>query len=153
MKQCFTSMCIALVAMFAFTTASAQSPSGQFGLGATVGDLTAAQIQYALDPAMHIGANVGLALQDGTNLLTFAPYFKFLMRGSKEFKPFFIGQFVIVSGGGATSTGLGIGAGAEYFISSDFGLFAQVTVLGVSFDPSVTRFGVLTPRIGAEWFF
>lgn len=153
MKNLLLSLAVATVALFSANTASAQSPSQALGLGVTVGDLSAVQISYALDPAIHIGTAFGLALTEGTNMITFAPYGKFLFKGSKTLKPFIQAQFLIVSGGGATNTGLGVGGGAEYFITPEFGIFGQFNVLNAGFgDNGTTSFGVLMPRLGAEWF-
>lgn len=157
MKKFFLVL-IAAVMMSGAATVSAQSPSEAFGLGASLGWYDAGgHVVYAITPAVHVGTQFGLLISDGNTNLTFAPYGKFLFSGSKELKPFVIGQFFISSSSveGSSSTGLLFGGGAEYFITPHFGLFAQIAVLRLPFSPSGSKvsFGLATPSIGAEWFF
>ena len=140
------------------TMVSAQSPSGQLGVGASIGwyDI-GGHVVYAIDPAFHVGTQFGLLISDGHTQLTFAPYGKYLFKGSKELKPFLIGQLFLTSStvSGSSTTGLTFGGGAEYFITDHFGVFAQIAVLKVPFSPSTqyVTFGIATPAIGVEWFF
>ena len=157
MKKFFLVL-VAAVMMSGAATVSAQSPSEAFGLGASLGWYNAGgHLVYAITPAVHVGTQFGLLISDGNTELTFAPYGKFLFKGTKELKPFVIGQFFISSSSveGSSSTGLLFGGGAEYFITSNFGLFAQIAVLRLPFSPSGSKvsFGLATPAIGAEWFF
>jgi len=157
---------VVAVALVAFvlamgTTMNAQSPDKQFGIGGVVGGVSAAQIQYAISPAFHLGAFLGLQIQGSTQLV-FGPYGKFIFAGSKELKPFVFANLMIssTSTGGtnsvsSTSTGLNFGAGAEYFITPNFGFWAGITVLSLPLSPSGqdVGFGILAPSIGGEWFF
>ena len=157
MKNLFLVL-IAFVMMSGAAMVSAQSPSGQVGVGASIGwhDI-GGHVVYAIDPAFHVGTQFGLLISDGNTQLTFAPYGKFLFKGSKELKPFLIGQLFISSSSvsGSSTTGLIFGGGAEYFITDRFGLFAQLAVLRIPFSPTGSKvsFGIATPAIGAEWFF
>lgn len=124
MKKVVSISIVALVMAMGTTITSAQSPDRQFGVGVTVGGMTGAQLQYAITPAVHVGAGIGLELRDGNTFLAFSPYGKFIFAGSKEFKPFLIAIFSISSmTEGTTSTSLNFGGGAEYFITPNFGLF------------------------------
>ena len=115
-----------------------------------------AHLAYAISPAFHIGAQLGLDLHssDGksNNGVYFAPYGKFIMSGMKDMKPYFWGAFV-VSSSTTTSTGLALGAGAEYFASRNVGVFGQFSVINIGFSPSDTHIGIVFPQVGIEWFF
>lgn len=152
--KCF---CVALFATFCVGTAFAQSPDRQMGIGVTVGSVGgAAHMCYALSPAFHLGAQFGidLASSGGTssNSIYFAPYGKFILAGTKDFKPYFFGAFAIQSGNG-TTTGLSLGAGGEYFATRNVGCYGQITVINVGFDPSYSHIGIVHPQVGIEWFF
>lgn len=156
-------LAIAFAAATMAVGASAQSPDQQFGIGATVGSINGAQVQYAISPAFHLGTMVGLSIEDGGTSFSFGPYGKFILAGSKEFKPYILGQLAIMRApstdgfGNSTSTTrtrLLAGAGAEYFITPNFGLFATVPVLSLPFEDGATvSFGILAPTVGVEWFF
>lgn len=152
MKKLF----LVAIALFALGTAvtSAQSPSEQIGFGASLGWFDAGgHVVYAIDPAIHVGTQFGLVISDGNTNLTFAPYFKFLMKGTKEFKPYVIGQFYVTSGGSQTNTGIRAAMGGEYFVTPSFGLFAQIALLDIPFATgSKAAFGIAFPSIGFEWF-
>lgn len=145
------------------TNASAQSPDGQFGVGATISpSLSAAQLQYAITPAVHIGAGLGFGTSDGNSQFVFAPYGKFILAGTKEFKPFALAQLAVIrqsfstglSTSSTTTTSLNLGGGAEYFITPNFGVFAAIPVIAIPFnDGAEMSFGILSPTIGVEWFF
>lgn len=161
----FSVLC-ALAVMGAFTSVKAQSPDQQLGFGVSLGTSSSTgTIAYALSPGMHIGTGFGLVISsrlvNGTsvssNSLLFAPYFKALLKGSKDFVPFIMGQFSIANGSSgsvsSTSTGLGILGGAEYFASKNLGIYGSLSVLELGFDPSVTAFGIgASANIGIEWF-
>jgi len=143
------------------TSMSAQSPSQQFGIGAIIGGMNAVTAQYALSPAFHLGAGLGLELRDGNTNLQFSPYAKFIFAGSKELKPFLLGVFSIGSSSsgvtgveGTTSTALNFGGGVEYFVTPNFGIWAGVIVLNLPLSPTGSKvgFGILSPSLGAEWF-
>lgn len=156
MKKVVAIVIVALV-MTMGTTMNAQSPSGQFGVGITVGGLNGAQVQYAISPAFHVGAGLGLELRDGNTGIAFAPYGKFIFAGSKEFKPFLIAILSIASysGSSSTSTALNLGGGGEYFITPNFGLWGGIVVINIPFSPTGSKvgFGILSPTAGVEWFF
>lgn len=155
MKKLVAVTLVALV-MAMGTSMNAQSPSGQFGVGVIVGELSGAQIQYAISPAVHVGTALGLELRDGNTNLGFSPYVKFIFAGSKELKPFLLGSFQILSlaGEGSTRTALNFGGGAEYFITPNFGVWGGIVVLNLPLSPSGSKvgFGILSPAAGLEWF-
>ncbi|HCN04204.1 MAG TPA: hypothetical protein DIS79_01175 [Bacteroidetes bacterium] len=149
----------AIVSVFSASVASAQSPSEQFGFGVSAGDgMVGGHAAYAITPAFHIGTQLGLIVSDGNNQFVLAPYGKFLFSGPKELKPYLWAQFGIATGqaqgtGTGTRTGLAIGGGAEYFATPNVGIFGQIAVLDLGFgDFSYTNFGLLSPRVGIEWF-
>lgn len=160
---------LALVAIVGSAGMSAQgapqpgdSPEGQFGVGATVGSVTAAQLQYAITAAFHVGASLGLAINDGSTNFLFGPYGKLILAGSREFKPYLIGQLMINRSSrtvatvstSSTSTSLVAGAGAEYFVTHHLGIFATIPVLMLPFEDGATvSLGILSPTLGVEWFF
>jgi len=151
---------VAALTVLGTSNASAQSPSEQFGVGASIGWFgSGGHAVYAFNSSLHVGTQFGLLISDGNTNLTFAPYVKYLIGGSKTLRPFFIGQFYISSTTAnsttASSTGLRFGGGAEYFIGNDFGIFAQIAILDLPFSPtgSAVSFGIATPAIGVEWFF
>jgi len=149
----------AVVTLFGASVASAQSPSEQFGFGVSAGDgLVGGHAVYAVTPAVHIGTQLGLVLTDGNNQFVFAPYGKFLFKGPKELKPYVWAQFGIatgkmVNGISSTQTGLAFGGGAEYFATPNVGIFGQIAVLDIGFGTGgTTVFGLISPRVGIEWF-
>lgn len=152
----------AIIAALVLTVAAAnaQSPDRTFGFGVTAGQSLGGHILYAISPAIHVGTGFGLALQSSggvsSNQVYFAPYGKFLLSGTKEFKPFILGQFMISSGGSgdntSTNTGLNFGVGGEYFITPRFGIQGMFNVIQIGLSPSSTSFGLLTPAVGVEWF-
>lgn len=174
----FSVLC-ALAVMGAFTSLKAQSPDQQLGFGVSLGTgateesvlstpIGSATVAYAINPGMHIGAGFGLGISStsangisvSSNSLLFAPYFKALLKGSKDFVPFIMGQFVIASKPtesnpkeSKTSTSLNLLGGAEYFASKNLGIYGSLSVLELGFDPSVTTFGIgASANIGIEWF-
>lgn len=160
MKKVVAIAVVALVLVMG-TQLKAQSPSQQFGIGAMVGGMNAVTAQYALSPAFHLGAGLGLELRDGNSFVSFAPYAKFIFAGSKELKPFLLGIFSINSSSsgqtgveGSTSTALNFGGGVEYFVTPNFGIWAGIVVLNLPLSPSGSKvgFGILSPTVGAEWF-
>ena len=160
----FSALC-ALVVLSAFSTMKAQSPDQQMGFGVSLGTgASGATFAYAINPGLHIGTGFGLTVSSSnsvsSNTLIFAPYVKTLLKGSKDFVPFIMGQFVIASRPeetnpkvSNTSTGLGILGGAEYFASKNLGIYGSLSVLELGFDPSRTAFGIgISANIGIEWF-
>ncbi|MBS1560881.1 MAG: hypothetical protein JSS89_04690 [Bacteroidetes bacterium] len=156
------SILVIAMVLLGIGVSSAQSPDKVFGFGVTAGQSLGGHILYAITPAVHVGTGFGLALQSSngtsTNQVYFAPYGKFLLSGTKEFKPFILGQFMISSGpsgnsaSNTTSTSLNFGVGGEYFITPRFGIQGMFHVIQIGFDPSFTAFGFLTPAVGVEWF-
>ena len=160
MKVICTLFAVALIMLTGVSTSSAQSPDGQFGVGIIAGSSYGGYLAYALTPAWHIGTGVGLRVQSNNNQFYVGPYAKFLMSGTKELKPFILAQFMIMSdaavsddGTATAATSLGFAAGAEYFITPNFGLAGSITVLSLGFTPSVTTFGLMNGNLMAEWFF
>lgn len=174
----FSALC-ALVVLSAFSTMKAQSPDQQMGFGVSLGTgateesvlsapIGSGTVAYAINPGMHIGAGFGLGISSrsangisvSSNSLLFAPYFKALLKGSKDFVPFIMGQFVIASRPteinpkvSNTSTSLNVLGGAEYFASKNLGIYGSLSVLELGFDPSRTAFGIgISANIGIEWF-
>lgn len=170
----------ALIALLLLGSASAQqTPSEGFGLGATVGclnsetDILGGHVSLIPSANLHVGAQVGFAMESGDavgasrSYWLFAPYAKFLLSLRNDFSPFLIGQIVLDNGGssytytpggtGETSSSmrssLFIGGGAEYFPSSQLGVYAYLGVLDLGLSPQSTRLGLLEPRVGVEWFF
>jgi len=154
------SILVIVMVLLGVGVSNAQSPSQTFGFGVTAGQSLGGHILYAISPAIHVGTGFGLALQSqggaSSNQVYFAPYGKFLLAGSKEFKPFIIGQFMIASGGSgdntSTNTGLNFGVGGEYFITPRFGIQGMFNVIQIGLSPSSTAFGLLAPAVGIEWF-
>lgn len=152
--KCF---CVALFATFCFETAFAQSPDKQMGVGVTAGTAaSAAHMCYAISPAFHLGAQFGidLASSGGTssNSVYFAPYGKFILAGTKDFKPYFFGAFTVQSNNG-TTTSLSLGGGGEYFATKNVGVFGHVSIINIGFSPSYSHIGIVFPQVGVEWFF
>lgn len=166
------SLAIAAIAAMTFQNSSAQTPDRMFGIGVvTGGSFGAVQLAYALSPSFHIGAGLGIDLAsqsvDGgssttSNNIIFAPFARLILKGTKNFKPFFHGQFIVASGKvtiGQTSqsqtrTALDFGGGAFYFPANDIGIFGQISVINLGFgDLSTSDLGFHSGRIGAEWYF
>ncbi|MCU0330683.1 MAG: hypothetical protein MUC47_06850 [Candidatus Kapabacteria bacterium] len=164
MKTLALSLFAAAALTVGVTTASAQSPDQQFGLGVQAGSVNGANVAYALSPSIHLGATVGLAVGDVPTTIMFAPYGKFILKGTKEFKPFVLGQFYVqrmstqaVPGSpsvSSTNTGLAFHGGAEWFATPNLGIYGMVGVVDIPFyDGGQLAVGVLSPTIGVEWFF
>jgi hypothetical protein len=145
---------VALVATVCCGTAFAQTPDRQVGIGIST---SGAHVAYAISPGFHVGTQFGIDMYSSngvsSNGITFAPFAKFILAGMKDMKPYFWGAFGVQSGGGKTTTGLSLGAGAEYFASRNIGVFGHVSVINVGFDPSYTHIGIVFPQVGIEWFF
>jgi hypothetical protein len=149
--------------MMSFTatpSAMAQSPSKQFGVGINIGGNPniGGTIQYALSPAIHVGSQFGLQINSensngGENILALAPYGKFIFAGKKNFKPYVTGQLSLVNGGTRENTSLLAWAGAEYFVNKNLGIYGQLALIDVGFDPSYTAVGLGRSMVGIEWFF
>jgi hypothetical protein len=162
------SIAIAAIAAMTFQNATAQSPDRMVGLGVITGGSTGAiEVAYAISPGMHLGVGLGIALisqsvnggsSTSSNNLTFAPFGRFILKGSKDFKPFLHGQFVVFTGkagaSSVTDTGLELGGGGMYFPTSNVQIFGQINVVTVGFgDNSGTAIGIHSGRVGACWWF
>lgn len=152
MKRFLTSVATAALVALGAGSVAAQSPSEQIGFGFTAGQLTGGHVAYAMSPALHIGTGFGMQVQEGNNIVYFAPYAKLLLAGPKELKPYFKAEFELLSGGGRSSTALSVSGGGEYFVTPNVGIFGQIALVSISFDPSVTTIGLLRPSVGIEWF-
>lgn len=157
---------LATAVAMAFQTASAQSPDHMFGLGVSTGGTV--ELCYAVSPAIHIGAALGIDLSSASykggssttsNSIIFGPYGRFILQGTKSFKPYLSGQFGIVSGrveGGnsETRTGLDIGGGSFYFPTNTVAFFGQVSIVNLGFgDLSTSDIGIHSGKVGVLWFF
>lgn len=152
MKRFLATAASAVVLALGATAASAQSPSEQIGFGFTAGQASGGHVAYALSPGLHVGTGFGMQIQEGNNQVFFAPYAKFLLKGTKELKPFFMAHFEVNSGGGTSTTGLALSGGGEYFVTPNVGIYGQISLVSIQFDPSVTTIGLLRPSVGIEWF-
>ncbi len=168
MKKFTAALVVALFLVIGLSTVKAQSPDGQFGVGVALGDISGAQIQYAISPAFHIGTRFGISVMDGNTGIGLGPYVKFIFAGSKEFKPYAMAMLSFQNSSvdlgsstvSSTQTGVNLGFGGEYFITPNFGAFGGITLVNIPFekneDPLVAArkvsFGVLMPTIGVEWF-
>lgn len=149
---------VAAAAMMICSAATlfANGPKNGLGVGVNTGWYgSGGQVQYAINHDLHVGAQVGFRISDGTDI-TFAPYAKYFLGGSTV-RPYAIGQFAISSRsvGNTSTTGINLGGGAQYWISEKFGVFGQISVLELPISPSGqdVSFGILTPSIGLELFF
>lgn len=149
---------VAAAAMMICSAATlfANGPKSGLGVGVSTGWFgSGGQVQYAINHDLHVGAQVGFSISDGTDI-TFAPYAKYFLGGS-SFRPYAIGQFAISSRstGNTSTTGVNLGGGAQYWISEKFGVYGQISVLELPISPSGqdVAFGILTPSIGLELFF
>jgi hypothetical protein len=179
MKKFFPVL-VAIILAGSAGIASAQSPNEQIGVGIIVGDqYSGVQGSYAISPAIHLGVNLAFAAVtnsttvDGTTTsssstqVLFGAYGKFLFKGTKEFKPYAHGNLIYGStsqdmGNGVSESVSGLslwaGVGAEYFITSNFGAFAQIRILDLPLTRTdgaakTTVIGIGQPAIGLEWFF
>lgn len=157
---------IAVVAVFSFHGAHAQSPNEQVGVGITGGNFLGGHVAYAINPGFHIGTQFGFQVQSvnstSTTMLALAPYAKFILKGSPQFKPFGKVYFGLASGSTSvsnikvsqTKTSIGIDAGAEYFLNKNFGIYGGFNFLDLAFgDVEYTYVGIGQPFLGVEWFF
>lgn len=155
---------VVLLATFSFNAAQAQSPSEQLGVGITGGNMIGGHVAYALTPAVHIGTQFGFIIDsrndNSSNQLAFAPYGKFILAGTPQFKPFgMVGLGVrsvpaTFGSDNVTTTSLFFNAGAEYFINRNFGVYGMFTFIDIGFgDNSYTTIGLGSPYVGVEWFF
>lgn len=142
--------------------ASAQgsiAPSGQLGIGVSAGTSVAATIQYAINPAVQIGAGVGYNKIEDVSRSAIELYGRFLFEG--QVNPFVQAGIRLTSN---STTSLGVttssstnfifaGVGLEYFVNRNVGVYGMVDVLDIQLDPSATSFGLSDSRIGLEWYF
>lgn len=153
---------IAALAAFSLNVAHAQSPNEQIGVGITGGNMLGGHVAYAITPGVHIGSQFGFQVRsvnsNSSTFLTLAPYAKFIMKGTPQFKPFGMVQFGLssgsTSGASVTSTAIGINAGAEYFLNKNFGIYGGFNFLDFAFgDIEYTYVGIGGSFLGVEWFF
>lgn len=142
--------------------ASAQgsiAPSSQLGVGVNVGAGVGAKIQYAINPSFQIGGGLSFASNSGGSTTGIEAYVRFLLEG--QVNPIIQAGFTTTSqkiDGAITNpaavSGLYGGVGIEYFINRNVGVYGLVNILELQLDPSsVTTFGIMSPRLGLEWYF
>ncbi len=170
MQRLFTIVVLAIV--FPLASAWAQSPNKQFGVGVSIsgGSISTASriggsslnLVYAINPGFHIGAGISLEVQDvekvSYNGFGFGVNGKFLLAGTKEFKPFIGAGFSFFSSsvGDANFSGqiLSASVGGEYFATPSMGVYGGITPVRVQFgDIDATSFGLAGVFMGMEWFF
>lgn len=162
----------AFLVLVSFCSLKAQSPDQQFGVGtnvsmggftgdgfSSVGAITGA---YAFTPSIHVGTGLILAFDDDYTTIGIAPYGKFLLKGTKDFVPFILGQLSILKvnmdtpndKSKRTNASLFIGGGAEYFASKNLGVYGALGIVNVGLNnESSSTFGLFAPTVGIEWFF
>lgn len=146
--------------------ASAQAgaaPSGQWGIGVVGSGDIGATVQYAFSPSVQVG--LGLSVDgrsvSGSSTTNYGTelYARFILEG--KVNP------IIQAGFRRTSTDVSSGTttvsvetnqiygavGLEYFVNRNVGVYGTVELLALTFDPSVTEYGIRNPRIGLEWYF
>lgn len=158
MKSVVTTVaaCVILVG----SSALAQSPNGQFGIGLTLGTGSGAQFTYAVNPNIHLGGRLGFTSTsmsgESQSQFAFAPFFRYLI-GSSGVVPYLHGEFqyssISVSGTSSSQTALFIGAGIAHYWNASFGVRAEANILQLGLDPSSTTFEIAAARIGIDWFF
>lgn len=158
MKSVVTAVaaCVILVG----SSALAQSPNGQFGIGLTLGTGSGAQFTYAVNPNIHLGGRLGFTSTsmsgESQSQFAFAPFFRYLI-GSSGVVPYLHGEFqyssISVSGTSSSQTALFIGAGIAHYWNASFGVRAEANILQLGLDPSSTTFEIAAARIGIDWFF
>lgn len=169
--QRFFAIAILAVAM-SVSSAWAQSPNQQFGMGITVGASTmtsaattggsALHFVYAVNPAIHVGATFGVESWNVNDVsysaFAFGVFGKFLFSGPRELKPFIEAGFrfgsTSVEKVSVSQQNLVLSGGAEYFATPNVGIYAGLTPLQITFgDIEGTRIGISGGFLGAEWFF
>jgi hypothetical protein len=162
----------------------ALAPSSQLGIGIFAGGSLVGgggTIQYAITPGIHIGLELGIIAETGTettngNITTkssdmvtaLGPYGRFLLEAIVN--PFFqvgfrfaeastttettVGSTTNKSTNSVSSSELYAAFGLEGFISRNFGAYAAVDFLNVPTESgNSTQFGIFGGKVGVEWFF
>ncbi len=162
----------ALAVILPLVSASAQSPNKQFGMGVSIsggGPTTVSTVGgssinfvYAINPAFHIGAGLGLEIDEVNDVsysgFAFGVNAKFLLAGPKEFKPFIGAGFGFrtysVEDVSVSTQSLGLSVGGEYFATPNMGIYGSIFPVRVQFgDVESTSFGLAGVSMGMEWFF
>lgn len=147
-------------AILGASSAFAQSPNGQFGIGLTLGTGSGAQFTYAVNQNVHLGGRLGFTSTsvsgESQSQFAFAPFFRYLI-GNSGVVPYLHGEFqyssISVSGTSSSQTALFIGGGIAYYWNASFGVRAEAHILQLGLDPSSTTFEIAPARIGVDWFF
>lgn len=169
-RQCFATAVFAV--FLSVVSVWAQSPNKQFGVGVSIngGRLSSASriggssinLAYAINPGFHLGASLGINVEEvedvSYNGFQFGVGAKFLLAGTKEFKPFISAGFGFFSTSieKADMSGqiLSASVGAEFFATPNMGLYGGITPVSVQFgDIDATSFGLTGVFMGMEWFF
>lgn len=134
------------------------APSGQFGVGLTLGSGSGAQFTYAINTNFHVGARLGFASlsQSGESAseFSFAPFFRYLFSASGGVMPYLLGEFDYTSvSSGRSTTALYLGGGVAHYWNATFGVRAEIFLLELGLDPSYTQFAIVPVRVGVDWFF
>jgi hypothetical protein len=151
---------LAAAMVLAASSAFAQAPNGQFGIGLALGTGSGAQFTYAINPNVHIGARLGFQSTSvsgaSQSVFVFGPFFRYLLTSSGV-TPYLLGEFEYASqstGGASTSTtSLFLGGGVGYYWNATFGVRGEIYLLNLGLDPSSTTFSIVPARIGIDWFF
>jgi hypothetical protein len=126
---------------------------GAFGFGVNVGEYFGAQGHYSVNNDFEIGSQIYLATGGSSTDFFIAPYGK-LRFGGNSFKPYIMGQFTIADVGGVSRNGLDGRFGGEYFANPAVAITGDVSFLALTLgEGGTTRFGVLQPRVGVNWYF
>jgi hypothetical protein len=161
MKKLFFVVLVAITAAVVGPLHAQTAPSGQFGVGLTLGSGSGAQFTYAINTNVHVGARLGFASQSqsgtSTSQFSFAPFFRYLFSASGGVMPYLLGEFdyTSVSSGGVSqsSTALYLGGGVAHYWNATFGVRAEIFLLDLGLDPSYTQFAIVPVRVGVDWFF
>lgn len=161
MKKLFFVVLVAITAAVVGPLHAQTAPSGQFGVGLTLGSGSGAQFTYAINTNVHVGARLGFASQsqsgESTSQFSFAPFFRYLFSASGGVMPYLLGEFdyTSVSSGGVSksSTALYLGGGVAHYWNATFGVRAEIFLLDLGLDPSYTQFAIVPVRVGVDWFF
>jgi hypothetical protein len=161
MKKLFFVVLVAITAAVVGPLHAQTAPSGQFGVGLTLGSGSGAQFTYAINTNVHVGARLGFASLsqrgESTSQFSFAPFFRYLFSASGGVMPYLLGEFdyTSVSSGGASqsSTALYLGGGVAHYWNATFGVRAEIFLLDLGLDPSYTQFAIVPVRVGVDWFF
>lgn len=152
MKSLKLLFAVATMLIIGAVTSNAQV-GGAFGFGFNVGEYSGIQGHYSVNNDFELGTQFGLTTGGSSTDLLLAPYAKFRFSGN-SFKPYVMAQFSIVSRGGNSSNFLDGRFGGEYFANPAVAITGDVSFISVGLgDGGTTLFGVLTPRMGVNWYF